>query len=445
MLSFTRDKTRARIAAPLALAGAVGVAVLPGCAADHAAKDGVRAFYAGDFGSAAAAFRPGAERRPFDENSLLNNARLGMAELAAGRAANAVRPLGVAYQLLESGGVNDSGRMLAATVLHEGVRVYKGEPFEQALTYAALAWANALRGDWENVRICARASVRRLSDYGGKPEGHAGAPETDFAMGYFLEGLANAVLGEGDLSALDRAVSLNAGLGAAAERIRAREFNAVVIIEAGRGPEKESYGDDDAQTRWTVIDTGPGSARVDVSVPPGSAAAPGSGTLGVVADVNRMSETHRWNNLEDARSFKSGLGTVMVVGGVGTAVASEDKGAQIAGLSAAAAGLLMKALSSADVRHNELLPAEVFVAVVRVPESGADLSVTLGSASRIEVPGVRPGTPGAPSVVYARVVPRARIAARAVTSWGEIERVRARNADAEAERIWDDVSGGAAR
>lgn len=432
-----RDNLKARAAAAALLAGCV----LGACAADRAAQEGVRAFYAGDFASAAVAFRPGAERRPFDENSILNSARLGMAELAAGRAQSAVRPLGTAYQLLESGSVNDEGRILAATVLHEGVRVYKGEPFEQAMTYTALAWANALRGDWENVRVCARSAVRRLADYqnalGNKSR--PGAPETDFALGYFLEGLANAAMNEPDLSALDRAVLLNAALAPHADRVRARDFNAVIVIEAGRGPEKEAYGDDNAQTRWAALDSGPGSARIEMVTPPGSA--PDARGLAAAADVNRMSEVHRWNNLQDARSFKSGLGSVLVVGGAGTAVVSEDKGAQIAGISAAAAGLLMKALSSADVRHNELLPAEVFVAVLKVPEGGADVRVSLGAASRLDIPGVRPGTPSSPSVVYARVVPRPRLAARAVTSWGEAERLRRHDADIEAERVWNDISG----
>lgn len=415
---------------------------LSGCAGDQMTRRAVSDFDRADFGAAAVGFRAGAEVRPFNENSLLNNARLGMASLAAGDVDTSVRALGTAYQLLESGGVNDESRIFAATVLHEGVLVYKGEPFEQAMTYTALAWANALKGDWENVRVCARASVRRLADFQQADpnakdrmarEG-VKLVESTFALGHLLEGIADHVLSEPS-EALDRAVALNGALRPVADAVKSGRFNTLAVVDWGRGPEKAPRGDDNAQTEWVPIDESAGEMRVNYT---------GAGTpaFAPAADVNRMSADYRWNNLESARAFKSGLGTVLVVGGVTTAAASENKSAQIAGLAAAGAGVLMKLLASADTRHNELLPAQVFVAALDLPAQGADMTIGFSGArtAPITIPGVRPGTASSPSVVYVRALTPHGVPAWPVTSWGYNTSVQARNADDTARETWESAA-----
>lgn len=419
-----------------------GLAGITGCAGDQVTRRAISDFDRADFGAASVGFRPGAEARPFNENSLLNNARLGMASLAAGDVDTSVRALGTAYQLLESGGVNDESRIFAATVLHEGVLVYKGEPFEQAMTYTALAWANALKGDWENVRVCARASVRRLADFQqADPKAKdrmaregVKLVESTFALGYLLEGIANHVLSEpGD--ALDRAVALNGSLRPVADAVKSGRFNTFVVVDWGRGPAKSPRGDDNAQTAWVPLDASAGEMRVTVS---------GAGTLALspAADVNRMSADYRWNNLESARAFKSGLGTVLVAGGVTTAAASENKSAQIAGLAAAGAGLLMKLLASADTRHNELLPAQVFVAALDLPAQGADVTIGFsgGRTAPVTITGLRPGTPSAPSVVYLRSLTAHDGSAWPVTSWGYNASTQARSADDTARETWESAA-----
>ena len=414
---------------------------LTGCESGRATRAAVGDFYRSDFASAREGFRASAERRPFHEDSLLDNARFGMSNLASGDVNEASRALGTAYKLLESGGVNDEARIFAATVLHEGVKVYKGEPFEQAMVYSALAFTNALRGDWENVRVCARATVRRLADFQNadptasdrfRREGVA-LVETDFALGYLLEGIADRVLGEDD-SALDRAVSLNSSLREVVERVRSGRFNTIAFIEFGRGPSKEQYGDDGAMTRWVRNQRSAGELAVFVT---GTAVA---GPAKAAADVNRMAEDHRWNNLENARKFKSGLGTVMILGGATTALASEDKGAQIAGVAVAATGLLMKLLSSADTRHNELLPSEVFVAAFELPPEGANVEIVLSGApaERVTLNGARPGTPTAPTVMYARVTPyRGGGSAPGVASWRLQDAARLESAERAADDAWN--------
>ncbi|MFM9959001.1 MAG: hypothetical protein ACKVZJ_13100 [Phycisphaerales bacterium] len=412
---------------------------LTGCASDLQTRQAVADFSRADFGAAAVGFRPAAERRPLDENSLLNNARLGMASLAAGDVNSASNALRTAYQLLESGNVNDEGRIFAATVLSDGALVYKGEPYEQAMTYTALAWVSALRGDWENVRVAARASVRRLADFkDADPSGKdrfsregVKLVESTFALGYLMEGIANRVLGEADDQPLDRAVALNASLRPLADAVRAGRFNALLVVESGRGPRKDSYGEDGASTRWVPRDPPAGDLRVGIGGP--------FVTVAPAADVNRMSADYRWNNLEDARRFKSGLGSVLVIGGITTAAASNNKDAQIAGLAAAGAGLLMKLLASADTRHNELIPGEVFVAALELPPQGADIGISFsgGRSAPLSVPGVRPGTASAPTVIYLRSLASHGVPVRPVTTWTYESQQMAREADHDAEAAWE--------
>lgn len=413
------------------------LAASSGCASDRAARQGVRDFSRGDFAGAADAFSPSASASVLHENSLLDSARLGMAALAAGDVDRSVRALGAAYRLLESGGVNDEARIFAATVLHEGVKVYKGEPFEQAMTYTALAWANALKGDWENVRVCARASVRRLADFRQAGPGASdrferegvSLVESNFALGYLLEGIADRATGERD-DALDRAAAINPGLRPLVESLRAGRVNCLVVVDYGRGPRKTAYGEDHSLTRWEPRERAIREIAIDSTALPAL-------RVPAAADVNSMSADHRWNNLENARKFKSGLGTALVVGGVVTAGSSERKETQIAGVAAAATGVILKLLSSADVRYNELLPSEVFVAGLELPTHGATVSLFAGdSAGAAPAIPCIPGSATSPSIVYLRVLPGAQPPVYPVTSWGYATAQHRRDADEDARDAW---------
>ena len=378
-----------------------------GCTSTAYNIDAARAFYAYDFLDARAQYRPDSIRRPFDENSVLNNARLGMAALADGDPVESTSALSTAYKLLESGSVNDDARILAATVISDGVTVYKGEPFEQAFTYTALAYANALKGDWENVRVCARATVRKLYDFQqADPNSRSKLEqegvrlvETDFTLGYLLQAIADRIIGE-DSPALQQALSLDQRLYPLADRLKPGRFNVVVVVEAGRGPSKQAYGEDNTLTRWVAHDAGVyGDLRILVNgAPAGPDAAP-------VVDVNQMAQDHRWNNLEESRRIKSALGTALMAGGGGVAVLGRSRDTQLAGVGALLLGLLVKASSGADTRYNELLPEQVFVGLAEVPPQGGTVEVGLTGnwASRVVVPVRRPGSLSSPSMIYLRL------------------------------------------
>jgi len=389
-------------------------AVLPvGCAPSSASIRAGAAdrFFSGDFPAARDAVRADARRIPYHENTVLASAMLGMASLADGDLTEANWALRQAYTLLESGNLNDEARILAAAIFWEGVTIWKGEPFEQAMTYEALAAAAALAGDWENVRIAARASTRRLKDFAEAREGGAEEitfVESDFALGCLLEGLAERHLGEPTKAseALARAARINPALEPLTSTINRGDYNTILIVHAGRGPRKQAVGEDGVSTEFFVRDGSP-SGPLRVRWPGNEAAFPPA------ADIERMSRDHRWINLHDARRLKSALGSAMVIGGGVVASSADSDTNAIIGLGLLLGGIVTKALARADTRFNEFLPARVFVAALNVSsarsgEASGDLSIQLvgsgGGRAEHVIPGFIPGTPEHPRVVFIQLV-----------------------------------------
>lgn len=406
--------------------------------APHAGPD----FYAGNLTAARQQLRPAALKDTLDTNSVLNNARLGMAALADGDTTEAKRALRTAYQILESGNINDEGRLFASEVFWEGAKVYKGEPFEQAFTYTALATTFAIEGDWQNVRVASRATVRKLKDYSDasassseslsqeelarraaeadaerakadqstddydyfKDEGRF--VDSDFTLGYLLQGVADRVINEPS-DALDAAVRTNPRVTPLADTIRSGNFNTILLIDYAHGPRKVNTGPDGVLTDWIPRGEGnpsPLTITIDGATFPGF--------TGPVCNVNQMAKDHRWNTFENARRAKSVIGDAMLIGGGITAVASNHRETQLIGLGVLLAGLALKGTSAADIRYNELLPSAVYMAALEIP-AGAELRIGIppalnaAPAMTYVLPHYRPLDTRAPRVIYFRAVPAA--------------------------------------
>src|SRR4051812_7114460 len=110
------------------LAGAVaGALVFGGCnQTPRNARDAIVMYHAGDYARAAAVMRPAIEKEKKDENYVLNNCRYGSCALAAGQFEEAQAAFLTAYHVINSGDVNDAGRQMQASVVFEGVKVWKG-------------------------------------------------------------------------------------------------------------------------------------------------------------------------------------------------------------------------------------------------------------------------------------------------------------------------------
>lgn len=400
----------------------IAAAIVPGLAACSSGPDASmnKAVQTGQYAQARARLLSRLSDDPSDRAYILDRLRLTVLSLADGLPASADRPANQLFQLLRTQGLN-ADKTAASVVFNEGVKIWKGEPFEQALGYYYIGVQKGLEGDWDNARAAAGNSLFLLKDFGENEktgrrkttedvareaaerdrEGKNGdqyidkgytAVKTDFAIGYLLNGVANWALSRDD-EARDNfaeAARVNAGLEAVSKTLSEGRFNTVLVVEVGAGPAKVGYGPDNALTRFTP--RWPGDARgLGVSVRSGPPE-----RFAVACDVNAMAADHMWNNMEDVRQAKSVLGSALLIGGGVVALASDDSTAQIVGASAAVLGLLMKATSGADLRYCEVFPQRVYFAPVMIdgPGTSVELGVEGMPGTRIVIPAIDPPAAG---------------------------------------------------
>lgn len=391
---------------------------LTGCAAAPRNISAVHAYYRYDFTTSREALRADAMTRN-DEQVLLNNARLGIASLADGDVVEAELALGRSFDLLSTAGLNRD-RTTAAVWVHEGVRIWKGEPFEQAMMYHYVAALYAVMGDWENARAAAANALFRLTDFGGYQTSESlarqaardpayldkgyNAVETDFALGFLMQAIGadrSGAPGRDDL--LDAAVQIDPSLRTLAEVLRSRDYDTLLIVDYGKGPTKIAYGPDNALVRFDSQERHPhGRPMLEVRSSHGL-----NLTAAAVADIDRMARDHRWNNLEDVRKAKSAIGNVLLMGGAATtAIGAQHRSAEaaLAGVGLMVIGALAKSGAQADARYMELLPHSVYLVPLKLGrETNLHVSVPASPGSAIVLPGFQPGTTEAPRAVYLRL------------------------------------------
>ncbi len=367
-----------------------------------------RPYYTYQFTAARELLRGPAETQ-LDENTVLNNVRLGLAAMADGDTLEAERTLGRVFEYMSTAGLNRD-RTTAAVLVHEGVKIFKGEPFEQALTYYWIASLYATMGDWENARAAAANSLFRLTEFIGDQRASRQPPpdgrdytvvDTNFALGLIMEALASDHSNAPGMNEqLDAALQINPSLEPLVTTLRKRDYDTLLIIDFGQGPIKTAYGPDMSLARWVPAQGAPAYVSVSADGLEISRAQP-------VCDVNAMAQDLRWNDLENVRKAKSAVGNVLVGAGMVAAVvgAHENSGeAVVAGLGAIAAGLLTKSGAEADTRYIDFAPQYVFLVPVRIGEPST-VSVRVFSTDQTEyvMPNFTPGTTDQPRAVYLRL------------------------------------------
>ncbi len=351
-----------------------------------------------------------------DPGYLLARMKAGIVALADGLPEAAEPHLAEVYDLLRTQGLN-ADKTVPSVIVHEGVRIWKGEPFEQAMGYAYVAAHDMVMADWGNARAAALDSIFLLRDFGRASDGRpmtsielAGraaerdrdggdylstgytAVESDFALGYLLAGVANRMLGRPEEASehFVKASAVVPGLASLASTLEHGDYDTLLIVEAGLGPERIATGDDGVVAAFVPRDRGAASGLV---VQQGGR---GYTELPAVCDLNEMARDHRWNNLEDVRRAKSLLGSGLMVAGAAVAIGSDDTEAQLAGLGMVLAGLAVRAGSKADTRHNELLPRFVYLVPVRAADGPVTVQVAGKPGTRLtlaDLPAPRPGEP----------------------------------------------------
>lgn len=379
-----------------------------GCSAPrHNSLGATQPYYAYQFTAAREALR-GPTETTNDQNVVLNNVRLGLAALADGDPQEAERTFSRVFELLSTAGLNKD-RTTAAVLLNEGVKVFKGEPFEQALTYYWIASLYATMGDWENARAAIANSLFRLTDFiGDKKDGKPPADgkdynvvDTNFALGFLMLAAMNELSNSPGLNEqLDAALAIDPSLGPIVDVLRSGEYDTLLIVDYGKGPVKQAYGQDEALVRFVPMSRAPATLSV-------SSAGSELARFNPVCDVNAMAEDLRWNDLENVRKAKSFTGNVLVVGGLTAAAigANQRSGeAVLAGLGAAAVGMLTKSGARADTRYIDFAPQLIFFVPVRVGENKTiSIRITGGDTTEFVLPDFEPGEPGNPRAVYLRL------------------------------------------
>ncbi len=354
-----------------------------GCAPKPMPVTPARLYYQHRYPDARDALR----ERAADRNSkdvILDNLMLGMAALADGDLYEADAALMRAYEYLAGGSINPDDRKVAATLLTEDIKVWTGDPFEQAMSFYYVATLSMLRGEWDNARAAIRNSLFTLNDIGEEssdqpptmgevvrdlaakdtdPAQAARPVESDFALGYLMAGLTETQLGRDHEAKLhyDKVRALNADLAPLADALAAKQYNTILLVDYGRGPIKTAYGPDGALVKYVPNGRKHRPPVITVHVNGNERTVPVNAPA---VDLWTLSQYPKWWSLKSIRQAKSAVGNVLLLGGTvatGVGVAADSDETALAGLGAMGAGLLAKGMAGADTRQLITLPHCVYI------------------------------------------------------------------------------------
>lgn len=409
----------------IVLAATLIVLVGAGCRSDPRPSPHAK-MRIGDFASARDLVESQVEDDLDDRRYMLDRMRAGVLNLDAGDLRRSEKWFSEVYDVLRTQGLNED-KTVRSVVFTEGVKVWKGEPFEQAMALVYYGFVQASQGSWDNARAAAGNALFYLRDFEPGEEGEPGsgggrridteeiarraaayeakqrgdepefqdgdeyldngyvAEENNFTMAYLLHGIASQQLGR-DAEASDyfnRVVKLSPAHRPLVAQLRAGDYNTVVVVADGLGPRKIATGPGDALSRYQPIDTARTPARVSV-------VGQSPYDLPAITDLNSMALDHRWNNLEDVRVAKNVIGNVLIAGGaIVIAQGIEDESFEAAAIGAgiAALGLLAKRTARANTDYCDVFPHRLFVAALNITELDTDVSIDLPGS----IPGGPPG------------------------------------------------------
>jgi len=391
----------------------------------------------GDLGEARSVVASNLTQDRADNRFLLDRMTLALVTLYDGYPRVAQPHFEQVYDVLRTQGVN-ADKTVDAVVFYEGVKFWKGEPFEQALAMLFYGIQQAQLGQWDNLRAASAASLFSLKDWsdlrpqrqidadaiaerarireaavarGEDPDaaeqraaeadkGYA-VVDSDFTLGYLLHGVASQQMGRVDEASdfFRAAVKLNGDLQPTVQRLASGRYNTVLVVGYGLGPDKQRGGPDGAAEVFVprfrsdnapLFVTGPGER---------------TGQVAWATDVNRMARSYLWRNGEDARVIKSYTGTGLAVAGgvvLSQGIKHDSAGTAVVGAGLIAAGLLLKASAGADTRFVRVLPQRLYVVPLDVTEPDITVRLQVGAnpSAQLYVMGLQPPTGGQAALRY---------------------------------------------
>jgi tetratricopeptide (TPR) repeat protein len=362
----------------------LGLLIAAGCAPVGRSPEVARAvddYYIGYYHTARGILEPLAQRT--NEDYVLNNLRLGSVLLADYDLDAAEAAFFRAYEVINSTGVNRGGRDVAAAVVLEKIKVWKGEPFERAMANFYLGLVYYMRQDYPNARAAFENALFKLRDYGeGRDRDDQYAEvESNFIIAYLMLARAWQRLGE-DEKAVDlfrRAGQLRPDLRDLADPILHEETNVLLVVDFGMGPRKVTQYDNSI----VAFEPHPGVVgriplpRVLVNGEPA-----GIGAINLPPiDTLEMAQDRRWQSIDTIRLAKSIAGTGLMAAGAYQGLKRDPNHGAALGL--LAAGALLKMSATADVRHWEMLPRTVFLLPLRLDPGQHDITVNFGRDARL--------------------------------------------------------------
>jgi tetratricopeptide (TPR) repeat protein len=344
-------------------------------------RNAILSYDVGDYAQAAAIIKP--KTTKLDENYVLNNCRYGSCTLAAGDFASAEHAFYEAYKVINSGDTNDAGRQLQAAVVFEGVKVWKGEPFERAMADYYLGMLYLMKHDYGNARAAFQNSLFSLRQNASKDDlDHYQAVESRFALGYFGLGFTNLRLGRTDLAATNFALAqkYEPGLAQLITDVRRPGVNTLIFIDAGQGPRKAARG-------WYNEESVFGPTPQEVGAIPSPIAlidgrpATRNGVVYNTVDTLAMAQDRRWMDIDTIKKAKAVIGTGAMAAGAGMTAYGADrnnKNLMWAGLGTMLAGAAISASSQSDTRYWEMLPRTVYIIPATLAPGQHEVVVSAG-------------------------------------------------------------------
>ncbi len=437
----------------------------PGCKSDgkYNAYFPVHALYSAQYGEARAHVAANLSDDRRDRRYVLDRARLGMLTLADGYGPSAVNVFTDVYELIRTQGLNE-GRQVVAVAINEDLKIWKGEPFEQALTLAYTGMAHAQTGSWDNARAAANNALFYLRDFGYDEKtrnrlnqleltraaaAHDRNPdagidldhgyvvtESNFALGYLLHALASQQLDRPDEAGdyFRRAKELSPWATETIERFQSGDYNTVLIVSYGLGPQKVGVGPAESVAMFSPR-TRSDDAALAVRVG-------GDGDGGSwqrthwVTDVNDMADDHMWNNLEDVRKAKANVGETLMLAGAGAGLyglSRGDEGSTRDASLAIAGGLLLAGAvlregAHADLRFNDAVPQRYYAVPLTLETFNEPITLQIDGqpSSRVVLRGLGPpeSAGGRASLRYVRLPARP---GNIPLNWATSERVTVGN------------------
>ncbi len=405
-----------------------------GCGGDpsrHTTRAAVNAYYAHDYPSARDKLRAPAHNRESND-IVLNNMRLGLAALADGDEDEAERALLRAYEYLTTGKVNDDGRTAASTWIYEGIKVWKGEPFEQAMSFYHIAALYMIKGEWDNARAAAQNALFSLRDFKGAAKGphdmqsivdqaikHEKLGQGDyfkkgydiiaseFALGYLIAATNAQLLNNPNESKrlFSYVRKLDPALAPLIDRLQGGNWDTLLLVDMGTGPRRVAYGEDNALSKFIPNGLNHDTPLIHIAVdgkPQPDESQPAA------VDLWRLSQYPKWWSLESMRKSKSLVGNIMLAGGAGTLAYGARKNNDTAtaiGIGLILAGAALKASSHADTRHLEVLPRCTYLVPINLGKADRDITITFdgNTGSNATWHDLSGGSPGRPKVYYLRM------------------------------------------